>query len=58
VTSAKWSAWLGRVIGLAWVPAERARDGATFDVRMDGATARARVVMRPFYDPDGVRLRS
>ena len=58
VTSAKWSAWLGRVIGLAWVPAARARDGATFDVRMDGATARARVVMRPSYDPDGVRLRS
>ncbi len=58
VTSAKRSAWLGRVIGLAWVPVALARDGATFDVRTDGATARARVVLRPFYDPDGVRVRS
>jgi sarcosine oxidase subunit alpha len=58
VTSAKWSAWLGRVIGLAWVPPERAHDGATFDVRTDGGTVTARAVTRPFYDPDGARLRS
>jgi sarcosine oxidase subunit alpha len=58
VTSAKWSAWLGRVIGLAWVPAALACDGATVEVRMNGATARARVVLRPFYDPDGTKARS
>jgi sarcosine oxidase subunit alpha len=58
VTSAKWSAWLSRVIGLAWVPPELASDGAAFDVRVDGGTARASVVLRPFYDPDGVRVRS
>jgi sarcosine oxidase subunit alpha len=58
VTSAKWSGWLGRVIGLAWVPTALARQDATFDVRMDGATARARVVLQPFYDPDGARVRS
>ena len=58
VTSAKWSAWLSRVIGLAWVPPELAADGAAFDVRVDGGTARASVVLRPFYDPDGVKVRS
>ena len=58
VTSAKWSAWLGRVIGLAWVPAALARAGATFDVRMNGASARARVVLEPFYDPAGAKVRS
>ncbi|MBI2469109.1 MAG: (2Fe-2S)-binding protein [Candidatus Rokubacteria bacterium] len=57
VTSAKWSPHLGRAIGLAWLPAEAAREGAAFDVRVDGATRRATVVTRPFYDPDGARLR-
>jgi sarcosine oxidase subunit alpha len=58
VTSAKWSPWLSRVIGLAWVPPELANEGATFDVRIDGGTARARVVLHPFYDPDGAKVRS
>jgi sarcosine oxidase subunit alpha len=58
VTSAKWSGWLSRVIGLAWVPPELADEGATFDIRVDGGVARARVVRRPFYDPDGARVRS
>jgi sarcosine oxidase subunit alpha len=58
VTSAKWSPRLGRVIGLAWLPVDSAHDGAEFDVRLDGTTARAHVVRRPFYDPDGLRLRS
>jgi sarcosine oxidase subunit alpha len=58
VTSVKWSAWLSRVIGLAWVPPELATDGATFDVRTDGGTARARVVLQAFYDPGGARVRS
>lgn len=57
VTSAKWSPHLGRAIGLAWLPPEAAREGAAFDVRVDGATRRATVVTRPFYDPDGARLR-
>jgi len=58
VTSAKRSGWLGRVIGLAWVPTALARHGATVEVRMNGATAPARVVLQPFYDPDGARVRS
>jgi sarcosine oxidase subunit alpha len=58
VTSAKWSAYLGRAIGMAWLPAGLARDGATFDVRVNGSTRPATVVVRPFYDPDGARLRT
>jgi sarcosine oxidase subunit alpha len=58
VTSAKWSAWLSRVIGLAWVPPDLASDGAAFEVRVDGGTARARVVLQPFYDPAGEKVHS
>jgi sarcosine oxidase, subunit alpha len=58
VTSARWSPELGRVIGMAWVPTDLARDGAELDVKMDGGVEKARVRMRPFYDPDGRRLRS
>ena len=57
VTSSKWSAHLGRAIGLAWVPVDLARDGATFDVRVEGGTCLARVVDRPFYDSEGHRVR-
>ncbi|MDQ3858195.1 MAG: 2Fe-2S iron-sulfur cluster-binding protein [Actinomycetota bacterium] len=58
ITSSRWSPVLGRVIGMAWVPAQLAREGAEFDVKMDGGVERARVRLRPFYDPDGGRLRS
>jgi sarcosine oxidase subunit alpha len=57
VTSAKWSAYLGRAIGLAWLPDRLAREGATFEVRVDGETRTATVAMKPFHDPDGARLR-
>jgi sarcosine oxidase subunit alpha len=56
VTSAKWSATLGKVIGMAWIPRDH---GSSFDVRMDGGDTRtATVVESAFYDPDGARLRS
>ncbi|MDQ3867671.1 MAG: aminomethyltransferase family protein, partial [Actinomycetota bacterium] len=58
ITSSRWSPELRRVIGMAWVPSELAREGAEFDVKMDGGVERARVRLRPFYDPDGGRLRS
>ncbi len=58
VTSSKWSAHVGRAIGLAWVPVDLARDGATFDVRVEGGTCSARVVEKPFYDPHGYRVRA
>jgi sarcosine oxidase subunit alpha len=62
VTSAKWSPTLGKPIGLAWLPAGDAADGAELTVRLgagrDGASAPALVRRRPFYDPEGERLRS
>ena len=57
VTSAKWSAYLGRAIGMAWLPDGLARDGAAFEVRVNGGTRPATVVTRPFHDPEGARLR-
>jgi sarcosine oxidase subunit alpha len=58
VTSARYSRRLGGVIGMAWVPAEVARDGAGIEISDEGATYPAEVVTRPFYDPDGEILRS
>jgi len=58
VTSARYSHKLGKVIGLAWVPAECAHDGAALTVSDAGATMAATVVTQPFYDPAGAALRS
>jgi sarcosine oxidase subunit alpha len=58
VTSARWSAELGRAIGMAWVPAELAEEGATIEIRIDGRVEPAKVRLKPFFDPDGERLRS
>jgi sarcosine oxidase, subunit alpha len=58
VTSARWSRELNRVIGMAWIPAEFAEDGTVFYVTVDGGFEKATVHLRPFFDPDGERLRS
>ena len=58
ITSARWSPELRKVIGMAWVPAELAHDGAEFFVTMNGGFDKAQVRLRPFFDPDGERLRS
>ena len=58
VTSARWSPELGRAIGLAWVPASLARDGAELTFKMNGGFEKGRVRLKPFYDPEGGRLRS
>jgi sarcosine oxidase subunit alpha len=58
VTSARWSPELRKVIGMAWVPAELAHDGAEFFVTIGGGFDKAHVRLRPFFDPDGERLRS
>ncbi len=58
VTSAKWSAILGRAIGMAWVPAELAIDGGQIHVKSNGQTHSGLVVTKSFYDPEGKRLRS
>ena len=57
-SSARWSRELNRVIGMAWIPAEFAEDGTVFYVTVDGGFEKATVHLRPFFDPDGERLRS
>jgi sarcosine oxidase subunit alpha len=57
VTSARYSPHNGKAVGLAWLSAASARDGAEIDIRVNGSTARARIVGDAFYDPAGERLR-
>ena len=58
VTSARESELLGRTVGLAWVGAELAEEGASFDIRVGTSDVRATVRLAPFYDPDGEKLRA
>ncbi len=58
VTSARRSPQLGQVIGMAWVPALLAQDGARLTISDEGQTHPATVVLQPFYDPEGAVLRS
>jgi sarcosine oxidase subunit alpha len=58
VTSARYSPQLDKVIGLAWVPAALAKDGASVTISDNGEQLAAEVVLKPFYDPDGEVLRS
>ncbi len=58
ITSARRSEAVGAVIGLAWVPPERAEDGTRFEVRVDRRLVGGRVTSGPFYDRDGARMRS
>jgi sarcosine oxidase, subunit alpha len=58
VTSSRFSPQLGGVIGMAWVPAALAKDGARVTISDEGRRFAAEVVTKPFYDPDGEVLRS
>ena len=58
VTSARRSRQLGRVIGMAWVPAALASDGASITIADNGSKLEASVITEPFYDPQGEQLRS
>ena len=58
VTSSRRSAQLGKVIGMAWVPATQASDGETITISDEGARYTAKVTTAPFYDPEGEVLRS
>ena len=58
VTSARFSPQLEKVIGLAWVPAALANDGAAITISDAGSTLEAQIVTQPFYDPAGEVLRS
>jgi glycine cleavage system aminomethyltransferase T len=43
---------------MAWVPPDLAEDGAEIAIKVDGGVEKAHVRLRPFFDPDGERLRS
>jgi sarcosine oxidase subunit alpha len=58
VCSSRWSDAVQAYIGLAWVPTEMAEEGTLLDFRSGGKSIRAQVELKPFYDPDGSRLRS
>jgi len=58
VTSARYSQQLGQVIGMAWVPAALAKDGARILISDEDERLEGEVQTRPFYDPDGEILRS
>ena len=58
VTSARRSEAVGAVVGLAWVPADWAADGSTFEIQFGGSHTTGTVRTQPFYDPRGERLRS
>ena len=58
VTSARHSPQLGGVIGMAWVPSGLAEEGTEVTISDEGRRLQARVVTKPFYDPEGEVLRS
>ncbi|MER3487375.1 MAG: aminomethyltransferase [Chloroflexota bacterium] len=58
VTSARWSEAVGRAIGIAWVPAHLAREGHVIEIKVGDRLERATVRLKPFYDPEGERLRA
>ena len=57
VTSSRMSPTLAAGIGLAWLPSELASEGRDVDVRINERLEPARVTLKPFYDPEGIRLR-
>jgi sarcosine oxidase subunit alpha len=57
VTSYRSSPTLGKGIGLAWVPEEAAREGAWIRIAGPAGQLSATVTLRPFYDPEGRRVR-
>jgi sarcosine oxidase subunit alpha len=58
VTSFRRSPTLGKGIGLAWVPEAAAREGGTITLAAPIGEITASVTLRPFYDPEGRRVRS
>lgn len=57
VTSARYSPAVRKAIGLGWVTAGSAAEGARIEIRVDGRPVQATVTQHVFYDPEGARLR-
>lgn len=58
VTSARHSPKLQAAIGMAWVPAVLAQDDTVLTISDAGHRITARVQTAPFYDPEGMVVRS
>jgi len=58
VTSARRGPRIGRALGMAWVPAALAADGASVTVADGDRRLGATVTTRPPYDPEGSVVRS
>ena len=58
VTSAKWSPYLEKTIGMAWMTVGPFETGTPVVIRHDGRTVTATLQTKPFYDPEGERLRA
>ncbi len=58
VTSARWSPHANAVIGLAWVPIEKSKNGEVIEILSNGSKLAAVVQDEPFYDPQGLKLNS
>jgi sarcosine oxidase subunit alpha len=57
VSSARYSPAVEKAIGLAWVTAGAAAEGARIEIRVAGTPVQATITQHVFYDPDGARLR-
>jgi sarcosine oxidase subunit alpha len=58
ITSARYSPTLKKSIGLGWLPVEMSQPGQVFTVWVQGELHQGKVASLPFYDPDGLRLKS
>lgn len=58
VTSARWSPHVNAVIGLAWVPIEKSKNGERIEIHCNGEKLTAVVQEDPFYDAPGKKLHS
>jgi sarcosine oxidase subunit alpha len=58
VTSARLSHYTNQIIGLASLPAAQANEGSLIRIRAGNETVEARVVTKPFYDPEGARMKA
>ncbi len=56
-TSVRYSWEKKKVIGMAWVTPEEAKQGTSITLRSDGEDFAANVVDEVFYDPTGTRLK-
>ena len=57
VTSSRFSPTINRGFGLAWVPTELALEGGQFDILTENTFVKAKINLKPIYDPEGKRLR-